>query len=76
MREVGFKELYISSTASHYLMTGRRRATWGEQDFVNSFFRLHPDALRLLPCGCNYQWSAIRRHVKCPRQPITVGHGW
>ncbi|BGP48791.1 hypothetical protein JCM10450v2_004667 [Rhodotorula kratochvilovae] len=63
MRELGFVDRYVQSVVHHYRMMGSVPAKWGEQDFINSYFRLHPDDLELLPCGCNYQWFGARREV-------------
>ncbi|KPV77829.1 glycosyltransferase family 2 protein [Rhodotorula graminis WP1] len=76
MREVGFVERYVQSVVHHYRMMGNVVAKWGEQDFVNSYFRLHPDELELLPCGCNYQWFGARREVMCGAQPVAIAHHW
>ncbi|GAA5936629.1 uncharacterized protein JCM15063_001943 [Sporobolomyces koalae] len=75
MREQGFIEKYVQSIVHHYRLTGRP-ATWGEQDFINSYFRLFPSDLEFLPCGCNYQWFGTRREVKCGEQPVTIAHHW
>lgn len=75
MREQGFVERYVQSIVHHYRLVGRT-ATWGEQDFINSYFRLFPKDLELLPCGCNYQWFGTRREVKCGSQPVTIAHHW
>ncbi|GAA6060044.1 hypothetical protein JCM10212_001041 [Sporobolomyces blumeae] len=75
MREQGFVERYVQSIVHHYRLVGRR-AEWGEQDFINSYFRLYPNDLELLPCGCNYQWFGSRREVKCGEQPVTIAHHW
>lgn len=53
-----------------------KKARWGEQDFINSFFRVHPEALQVLECGCNYQYSGVRKEVKCAGQTIYMAHGW
>ncbi|GAA5910398.1 uncharacterized protein JCM6883_002993 [Sporobolomyces salmoneus] len=75
MREQGFVERYVQSIIHHYRVVGRP-ATWGEQDFINSYFRLFPKDLELLPCGCNYQWFGTRREVKCGEQPVMIAHHW
>lgn len=75
MREQGFVERYVQSIIHHYRVVGKP-ATWGEQDFINSYFRLFPKDLELLPCGCNYQWFGTRREVKCGQQPVTIAHHW
>ena len=51
-------------------------ARWGEQELLANYLRFHPEALKVLPCGCNYQWIGPRRNIKCPGQPIYIGHGW
>ncbi|KAM0789308.1 hypothetical protein ACM66B_000147 [Microbotryomycetes sp. NB124-2] len=75
MRETKFVERYIQTIVHHYGVVGRV-AEWGEQDFINSFFRLFPRELELLPCGCNYQWFASRREAICGEQPIHIAHHW
>ncbi|KAI8799703.1 glycosyl transferase family 64 domain-containing protein [Cladochytrium replicatum] len=76
MRKVGFTEMYVNTTVRTARNIGFKKARWGEQDFINSFFRVHPDSLHPLPCGCNYQFTASRREVKCPNQPVYLAHGW
>ena len=78
MREVQFSERIINYTHHTARMTGPEKVpvTWGEQEFLNNYLRFQPDALVMLPCGCNYQWTATRREVKCPSQPVAIGHGW
>ena len=46
------------------------------QEFLNNYFRFYPKALQLLPCGCNYQYTATRRSVRCPGQPVHIAHAW
>lgn len=76
MRAHNFAEVYITSVIDGARVTGFKRAKWGEQDFLNNFFRLHPNTLAALPCGCNYQYSGARREVKCPGAPLYLAHGW
>ncbi|KAI8808798.1 glycosyl transferase family 64 domain-containing protein [Cladochytrium replicatum] len=76
MRKVDFTEMYVNATVRTARNIGFKKARWGEQDFINSFFRVHPDSLHPLPCGCNYQFTASRREVKCPNQPVYLAHGW
>lgn len=75
MREDGFQEKYIQSVVHHFRST-ESVARWGEQDFINSYFRLYPLELEWLPCGCNYQWFGNRREVKCGEQPVRIAHAW
>lgn len=75
MRDEDFIDRYIHSVVHHYQTVGRV-ATWGEQDFINSYFRLYPDHLAVLACGCNYQWFGSRREVKCGEQPVRIAHAW
>ncbi|KAK4057242.1 hypothetical protein OIO90_001739 [Microbotryomycetes sp. JL221] len=75
MRDTNFVKRYIQSIIHHYRVVGRV-AEWGEQDFINSFFRLYPRDIELLPCGCNYQWFASRREAICGEQPIYIAHHW
>ena len=72
---------FVRKLTENVIRTARlvnfKKARWGEQDFINSFFRLHPEILKSLPCGCNYQYSAINQHIKCPNgQPVYLAHGW
>ncbi|GAA6049686.1 hypothetical protein JCM3770_004406 [Rhodotorula araucariae] len=76
MREVGFVDRYAQAVVHHFRIMGSVPAKWGEQDFINSYFRLYPEDLELLPCGCNYQWFGARRDVKCGNQPVTIAHHW
>ncbi|GAA5993395.1 hypothetical protein JCM10908_002644 [Rhodotorula pacifica] len=76
MRDAGFVERYVQSIVHHYRLMDNTPARWGEQDFINSFFRLYPDDLEFLPCGCNYQWFGARREVKCGAQPVHIAHHW
>ncbi|GAA6004321.1 uncharacterized protein JCM10292_001423 [Rhodotorula paludigena] len=76
MRESGFVDRYVQSVVHHYRLMDSTPARWGEQDFINSHFRLFPEDLELLPCGCNYQWFGVRREVKCGNQPVTIAHHW
>jgi lipopolysaccharide biosynthesis glycosyltransferase len=75
MRDTGFVARYVQSIVHHYRIVGKT-AVWGEQDFLNSYFRLFPAHVELLPCGCNYQWSGSRKEVKCGEQPTFIGHAW
>lgn len=75
MREESFVSKYVQSIIHHYRSVGVV-ARWGEQDFINSYFRIHPQELEVLPCGCNYQWFAARRDVKCGGYPIRIAHAW
>ncbi|GAA5867352.1 hypothetical protein JCM3774_003559 [Rhodotorula dairenensis] len=76
MRDAGFLERYVQSIVHHYQLMKNAPAKWGEQDFINSFFRLYPEDLEFLPCGCNYQWFGARREVKCGAQPVHIAHHW
>ena len=75
MRKTGFVERYTQSVVFHYREVGRV-ARWGEQDFINSYFRLFPEELEWLGCGCNYQWFGARREVRCGEQPVRIAHAW
>ena len=75
MRDVGFPERYVQTVVHHYRVAGSL-ASWGEQDYINSYFRLFPGDLEFLPCGCNYQWFGSRREVKCGAQPLYIAHHW
>ncbi|GAA5851549.1 hypothetical protein JCM8547_001130 [Rhodosporidiobolus lusitaniae] len=76
MKESGFVDRYVQSVVHNYRLVQGKKATWGEQDFVNSYFRLFPKDLELLPCGCNYQWFGTRREVKCGEQEVSIAHHW
>ncbi|KAJ8293572.1 putative colanic acid biosynthesis glycosyl transferase WcaA [Rhodotorula toruloides] len=76
MKESGFLQRYILSVVHHYRIMKSTPSVWGEQDFINSYFRLFPEDLEVLPCGCNYQWFGARREVKCGLQPVTIAHHW
>jgi GT2 family glycosyltransferase/lipopolysaccharide biosynthesis glycosyltransferase/glycosyltransferase involved in cell wall biosynthesis len=75
MRDEDFVQQYIEAVVQTYKIVGAV-SPWGEQDFINSYFRLHPDQLEILPCGCNYQWFGSRREVKCGKQPLYIAHSW
>ncbi|KAM0749285.1 hypothetical protein T439DRAFT_315519 [Meredithblackwellia eburnea MCA 4105] len=75
MRSVGFRDRYIQTIIHHHRITGKV-AQWGEQDFINSYFRLYPNDLEFLPCGCNFQWFGNRQAVKCGGQPVYIAHHW
>ncbi|GAA6044330.1 hypothetical protein JCM8097_000926 [Rhodosporidiobolus ruineniae] len=76
MKEAGFINRYVQSVVHHYRAMKSEPARWGEQDFVNSYFRLFPQDLEMLPCGCNYQWFGSRREVKCGEQEVSIAHHW
>ncbi|GAA6017983.1 hypothetical protein JCM10207_002731 [Rhodosporidiobolus poonsookiae] len=76
MKEQGFVERYVQSIVHHFRLVGSTKASWGEQDFINSYFRLYPTDLELLPCGCNYQWFGARKEVKCGEQEVSIAHHW
>lgn len=76
MRQTGFIRALLRATAYNFLLAGRHRAKWAEQEFLNAFIRQYPATFQLLPCGCNYQYIGIRREVKCANQPIYVTHSW
>ena len=76
MRRTGFVERYTQSIVFHYREMGGKLAKWGEQDFINSYFRLFPQELEWLDCGCNYQWFGARREVRCGEQPVRIAHAW
>lgn len=76
MRARNFGEAFVASVIDGARVTGFKQARWGEQDYLNNFYRLYPGALAALPCGCNYQYSGARREVKCPGAPVYLAHGW
>lgn len=76
MRAFEFTEKYVQAIVRTARIAGFKKARWGEQDFINSFFRVYPEALYRMPCGCNYQYTAVRREVKCANQSVYIAHGW
>jgi hypothetical protein len=77
LRAIEFTERIVDLAHHTARMAGvNKPATWGDQDFLSNYFRFHPEVLDMLPCGCNYQWTAARRGIKCPAQPVRMGHGW
>ena len=76
MRQYGFRKKLLKVVASTYVIADNQLATWGEQEYINAFIRQHPETFALLPCGCNYQYSGIRREAKCAGQPVVIAHGW
>ena len=77
MRKVRFTTKLVEYAHHTARMLGiNKPARWGEQEFLANYLRFHPSALKVLPCGCNYQWIGPRRHVKCPGQQLHMGHGW
>eukprot|EP00290_Baffinella_frigidus_P007682 CAMPEP_0180129928 /NCGR_PEP_ID=MMETSP0986-20121125/7583_1 /TAXON_ID=697907 /ORGANISM="non described non described, Strain CCMP2293" /LENGTH=900 /DNA_ID=CAMNT_0022069641 /DNA_START=479 /DNA_END=3181 /DNA_ORIENTATION=+ len=76
MRMQSFADSYVNVTTHTWRALGCKEASWGEQDFINNFFRIFPNSISVLPCGCNYQSSSIRRQIVCPHQPISIVHPW
>jgi hypothetical protein len=77
MRQVKFTERMVKYAHHTARMLGPNKpARWGEQELLANYLRFHPEALKVLPCGCNYQWIGPRRNIKCPGQPVYIGHGW
>lgn len=76
MRARAFTARFVQASVYAWRMTGHRQAEWGEQDLLNSFFRMYPAAIANLPCGCNFQYSAARRESKCPGRAVVIAHGW
>lgn len=74
------KRRFIEDLAAFVVKRARainfKLAQWGEQDFLNSYFKEVPQVVYPMPCGCNYQFTGTRREVKCPRQPIYLDHSW
>ncbi|KAK4698400.1 hypothetical protein P7C70_g7876, partial [Phenoliferia sp. Uapishka_3] len=75
MKDANFVEKYVQSVVHNYRIAGKV-ASWGEQDFLNSYVRLYPHDFEFLPCGCNYQWWGSRQAVKCGEQPVHIAHHW
>lgn len=76
MRARRFTARFVQASVYAWRRTGGRQAEWGEQDLLNSFFRLYPETVDNLPCGCNFQYSAARRESKCPGREVVIAHGW
>ncbi|GJN93295.1 hypothetical protein Rhopal_006342-T1 [Rhodotorula paludigena] len=74
MRRAGFADKLLRSIASTFVLADRRRATWAEQEFLNSYIRDYPDDFSLLPCGCNYQYVGLRREVKSTNAARETGN--
>lgn len=75
MRESHFVSRYVHSVVSNWKIAGKT-ARYGEQDFINSFFREYPEDLYWLPCGCNYQYLGKRAGRLCGNETVAVAHGW
>jgi lipopolysaccharide biosynthesis glycosyltransferase len=76
MRETRFVHRFVSSVIRTARRLDFKPARWGDQDFINNYFRLYPNHLALLPCGCNYQYIGPRRTIRCPKQPVYLVHSW
>ena len=74
MRTRDFTRRYVHSVVMTHRVTGIV-ASYGDQDFINSYIRLHPEDFAFLPCGCNYQWWG-RTHSKCAGEPVYIAHHW
>lgn len=74
MRDNGFEQKFVATVVDTYREV-QIKARWGEQDFINNYVRYFPNALNLLPCGCNYQYTAIRRAVRCPNGQVVLARG-
>lgn len=72
MRQNGFAKQLVQSSIYTWRTLNYRQASYGASDLVNSYFRLFPETLLNLPCGCNYQFSSPRREVMCPGQIVRV----
>jgi hypothetical protein len=75
MRSLDFFSRFVDSVAATFSLT-RKVARFGDQDFINAFYRLHPDDVGLLPCGCNYQIRGSLREEICEAKPIHIIHAW
>jgi lipopolysaccharide biosynthesis glycosyltransferase len=76
MRKKNFTTKFILTSRQTWRSMGHVQARWGEQDMMNNFFRLNPEILHPLQCGCNYQFSAARRESKCGGEAVVIAHGW
>lgn len=76
MRATRFTARFVQASMYTWRTLDFRQARWGEQDLLNNYFRLYPNAVINLPCGCNFQFSAPRRESKCANQTVVVAHGW
>jgi lipopolysaccharide biosynthesis glycosyltransferase len=75
LRSTNFLQHFIHAVASSFAATNRV-ARFGDQDFINAFFRLYPDEIGLLPCGCNYQVRGSARNEVCGGQEVSILHAW
>ena len=76
MRQAGFVERLVRATVYTARTIDFKPATWGEQDFLNNYLRFYPTALVRLPCGCNYQYTAKRKELRCGvDQPLYFVNG-
>lgn len=76
MRENHFTARIVQVGIQAWRATGFQQTGWGDQDLLNSFVRIYPEVVATLPCGCNYQYSASRREVRCAYQSISFVHAW
>lgn len=75
MRKSHFTARFVQASIYTWRSLNYPVVRWG-QDLLNNFFRLYPNVVVNLPCGCNYQFSGTRRESKCPNQFVALAHVW
>lgn len=75
MREKQFTSRLVQATLYTWRSINQLTAKFGDQDFLNNYIRLYPHSVVMLPCGCNYQYAAVRREEKCPDHKIIIAYG-
>jgi lipopolysaccharide biosynthesis glycosyltransferase len=76
MRSEKFIPKLVRSSVHAWRRSGFRQARWGEQDMINNIFRLYPEIVGELSCGCNYQFAGVRRFTHCSNTSVVIAHGW
>lgn len=76
MRETHFTLRLAQATLFTWHSLGQKPALLGDQDLFNNYFRLYPESVVNLPCGCNYQFAGTRRESKCPGRKLVISHAW
>lgn len=75
MRTTKFTARLVQATVYLWRSQKQFKTTWEEQDLLNNYIRLYPKSVVTLPCGCNYQYTAVLRETKCPNKTIVIAHG-
>lgn len=76
MRSRKFIEDFVAVSISTFTKIDRKQARWGEQCLLNNYFRVQPQVIHDLPCGCNYQYWSKRKEIWCAQKPVYFAHGW